>query len=85
MVFMRLLRLVQGKPDRSARLSRDCLFLMDSMRLLVCRASASTLPKVHLDCLVFCWANKGAGVALMDTRRVRWVAFGNGKHLRRET
>ena len=28
------------------------------------RASASPLPKVHLDYLVYCWANNGAGVKL---------------------
>lgn len=37
-----------GQPDRSARLSRYCLFSMVSMRLRVVRANATTYSKLHL-------------------------------------
>src|SRR3954470_20195927 len=76
-VLVLLFSLERKKQQKSSRQTR-------SLRAF-CRASASSLPKVHLDCLLFCWANNDAGVAILDTSWVRWVAFGNGNHQRRET
>ena len=57
-----------------------CL-LMVSMRLRVCRASASTLPKMHFFNEVVCLANNGACVALMDTEQLGGLpSASGGKH-----
>ena len=54
-------------------------FLMVSMRLRVCRASASPLPEVHHCCLMYYLVNYVWSAALVDTRWVRWIAVGIGR------